>query len=378
MKDALQPSVEDDFTFARGEPFSLDSGAKLRPVTLRYAIYGRLNHRRSNVILVCHALSGSARVADWWPEMIGPERLLDTSRYAVICVNVIGSCYGSTGPRSIDPQTARPFARRFPVVTLRDMVRAQKALIDHLGVRRLRAVIGGSTGGMQALEWAIEFPRCVERVIAIAAVPISAMGLALNHLQRQAIRLEAREGLALARAIAICSYKSAELFDERFNRRPNRTGDEPSSSIDACFDVAGYLDHQGEKFIARFDSNSYTILSKAMDLFEIARDGSSAEDALRRITASVLLIGVSSDWLFPARDVKALAEMMRRAGVDASYRLFESSHGHDAFLADATLLARSIEPFLRELNEEFEREQSLPRLLAGNALEIERQVSAVA
>ncbi len=186
MSAPLEPTFEGDCTFARDEAFRV-SGGELRPVTLRYALYGELNGRRDNAVLVCHALSGSARVADWWPELFGAGRPFDTARDCVIGVNVIGSCYGSTGPLSIDPRTGRPYGADFPVVTVGDMVRAQSRLLEQLGVGRLRAIVGGSIGGMQALRWAVDFPERVETCVAVGAAPLPALGLALNHLQRQAI-----------------------------------------------------------------------------------------------------------------------------------------------------------------------------------------------
>jgi homoserine O-acetyltransferase len=358
----IAPTVEADFTFARKESYRLSAGGLLQPVTLRYALYGTLNEARDNALLVCHALSGSARVADWWPLLFGPGQPFDTTRYCVIGVNVIGSCYGSTGPRSDHPQ--RPgdlYGSDFPPVTCRDMVGTQLRLLDHLGIARLHGVIGGSIGGMQALSWAVDFPARVERCIAIGAAPLSAMGLALNHLQRQAIRndpawLQGRyapdqqpvAGLALARAIALCTYKSSELFTQRFARRPNRSGEDPYNSLAARYDIAGYLDYQGSIFTSRFDANSYLVLSKAMDTFDLARGYGSEEAALRRIRARLLLVGISSDWLFPASDVRALAERARAAGVRVSYAELASSHGHDGFLAEAGLLAPIVKAHLDE------------------------------
>jgi homoserine O-acetyltransferase len=346
------PTIEDDFTFACARPFQLECGEQLQPVTLRYALYGRLNRERDNAILVCHALSGSARIADWWPEMFGPDGILDTKRHCVIGINVIGSCYGSTGPGSSNPRTGKPYGKEFPLVGVGDMVRAQARLLDFLGVERLHAVIGSSIGGMQALQWAVDFPARVAKCIAIGAATLSAMGLALNHLQRQAIRNDPAwsdgsyatgnqpvAGLGLARAIAVCSYKSSELFAQRFARQPDRSGEDPYSSFEGRFDVAGYLDYQGTSFTHRFDANSYLVLSKAMDTFDLARGYESEAAALRRIRARMSLVGISSDWLFPSTDVLELTRRMQKEGVDASYRDLVSSHGHDGFLADADRLA---------------------------------------
>jgi homoserine O-acetyltransferase len=346
MSPFLAPTHEADFTFAVEEPFDLDSGGVLRPVTLRYAWYGAMDEARANVILVCHALSGSARVGDWWSDLLGPGKPFDTSRYCVLGINVIGSCYGSTGPSSLDPATGRPYGGDFPVVSILDMVRAQAKLLDHLAVNQLHAVVGGSIGGMQALAWAAAFPERVKRCIAIGAVPLTAMGLALSHLQRQAIRSDPAwrgghyapgaqpiAGLALARAIATCTYKSVELFRQRFGRRPNRGGEDPTKHHSHRFDVAGYLDLQGQRFIDRFDANSYLVISRAQDTFEF-----EDMDLLRRVRARMLLIGITCDWLFPPNDVRGLTERLQAANVAARYAEIATNHGHDGFLAHPDLL----------------------------------------
>ncbi len=350
MGAGLQPTREGDVTFAGDAPFRLEAGGALQPVTIRCAVYGELNPQRDNAVLVCHALSGSARAADWWPEMFGA--VFDLARDCVICTNILGSCYGSTGPTFINPATAKPYGPDFPVVSMRDIVRSQAHVLDELGVQHLRTVIGASIGGMQALQWAVEYPHRVGHCIAIGTAPLSAMGLALNHLQRRAILLDPKfangrypagtqpeQGLALARAIAMCSYKSAELFGERYARKPNRNGEDPLRSLHERFDVAGYLDYQGEKFVQRFDANSYLVISKLMDTFDLARGYASEREALKRIQAHVSLIGISSDWLFPPEDVRALADRIRAAGVECDYTEFESAHGHDGFLAEVDAIA---------------------------------------
>ncbi len=350
MSEALQPTREGDLTFAHGTPFRLEAGGSLQPVSVRYAVYGELNERRDNAVLVCHALSGSARAADWWPEMFGT--VFDISRDCVICTNILGSCYGSSGPSSINPVTGEPFGPDFPVVTIRDMVRAQVHVLDELGVKCLRIVIGASIGGMQALQWAVDYPERIDHCIAIGTAPLSAMGLALNHLQRKAIELDPNfkggryaageqpaRGLGLARGIGMISYKSAELFEERYARKPNRTGEDPLRAIGERYDVAGYLDYQGEKFVKRFDANAYLVISKAMDTFELGRGYASEAEALQRIKAHVSMVGISSDLLFPAKDIRALAERLEAAGVQCDYTEFETSHGHDGFLAEMDAVA---------------------------------------
>jgi homoserine O-acetyltransferase len=374
---ALEPTREGDIVFARQTPFPLESGDSLQPVSIRYAVYGELNAARDNAILVCHALSGSARAADWWPEMFGTTpppaspagdgdpgfsasrnggsahtAVFDLARDCVICTNILGSCYGSTGPSSINPATRRSYGPDFPLVSIRDIVRAQAQVLEALGIGRLRTVIGASIGGMQALQWVVDYPDKVGHCIAIGTAPLSAMGLALNHLQRKAILLDPKfrqgryspedqpaGGMGLARAIAMCSYKSASLFGERYARKPNRSGEDPLHSLHARYDVAGYLDYQGEKFMQRFDANSYLIISKLMDTFDLGRGYPSEATALARIQAQVSLIGISSDWLFPPEDVRALAERIAAAGAPCDYTEFESAHGHDGFLAEVAAIA---------------------------------------
>jgi len=335
-----------------GAPFSLEGGETLQPATVRYTIYGEPNAAADNVVLVCHALSGSSEVHTFWPELL--YTVFDLERDCVLCTNVIGSCYGSTGPTSINAQTGKPYGPSFPLVTVRDMVRAQALALEQLGIRRLKAVLGGSIGGMQALQWAIDFPERVERCIAIGATPLSAMGLALNHLQREAIALDPNwqdgnyettpaKGVALARAIAMCSYKSADLFEERHGRAENRKGPSPYESAIGKFDVAGYLEHQGESFVARFNPNAYITITRAMDRFDPSRDYGADAAAFGRIRARCTLVGISSDWLFPSRDVERLSESIRDAGARCEFRELVSTHGHDGFLADCDQLV----PILR-------------------------------
>ncbi len=348
MASPITPTNEGDFQFAKDRPFDLFSGGLLQPVNLHYAVYGRPNEQRDNVILVCHALSGSARVGDWWPQLFGDQGVFDLERDCIVGINIIGSCYGSTGPQTINPATGRPFGKEFPLVTVRDWVRSQAVILDHLGIQNLRAVIGGSIGGMQAIQWAIDYPQRIQRSIAIGAAPLTAMGLALNHLQRKAIFNDPNAGLGLARALAMISYKSAELFTERYGRKPNRNGEDPFRSLSNRYDIGGYLDYQGELFTRRFDPNSYLIISKAMDNFDPAQGYESERAALKRIRAGVLMAGISSDWLFPPEEVKSLSERMSEAGVNAEYVELQSSHGHDGFLAEPQKLT----PILRQTLDE--------------------------
>jgi homoserine O-acetyltransferase len=358
---ALEPTYEGDFVL--DGHLVLESGRTLVQPTLHYAVYGRLNAARDNAVLICHALSGSALVGDWWPEIFAPGAVLSLEQDFVICINLLGSCYGSTGPGSVDPETGLVYGPDFPLVSIRDNVRAQAHLLDSLGIRRLKLILGGSIGGMQALEWAIHEPERVERAAIIAVAPLTAMGLALNHLQRQAIQndpdwdggyylpqRQPRLGLSLARQIGMLSYKSPGLFDERFSRNPNRNGEDPWSHdsnggglVGGRFDIAGYLDLQGERFIQRFDANAYLAILRTMDTWDPQNGHASPSEVFGRIRARLIFIGISSDWLFPADSVRSFANLIRSAGVPAEYREMTSAHGHDAFLAEQTELVQLLQ-----------------------------------
>jgi homoserine O-acetyltransferase/O-succinyltransferase len=357
----LEPTYEGDFVLSEDLP--LECGSKLVCPTLHYAVYGRLNAARDNAVLICHALSGSALVGAWWPEIFAPGALLSLERDFAICINLLGSCYGSTGPASMNPETGQSYGPDFPLISIRDNVRAQARLLDSLGIRRLRLALGGSIGGMQTLEWSMLYPERVQRGLVIGVAPLGAMGLALNHLQRQAIvddpdwkggrylpQRPPRRGLSLARQVGMISYKSAPLFDERFARQPDRSGEDPwalnmngGGLLGGRFDIAGYLDHQGQKFVDRFDANAYLAILRMMDTWDPLRGYASAADAFGRIKARLGFVGISTDWLFPADSVRTFAESVRAAGVRADYREMISDHGHDAFLAEQTELIRLLQ-----------------------------------
>ncbi|MBD5605549.1 MAG: alpha/beta fold hydrolase [Candidatus Eremiobacteraeota bacterium] len=296
-------------------------------------------------MLVTHALTGTSRVLDWWSGLAGPAKLLDTRALAIVGINALGSCYGSTGPASLAPD-GLPYGDRFPLVTVADMVRAQREALADIGLRRFAAVVGGSLGGMQAIAWAFEAPAQIERVIAIGAYDhFAAMGIALNAVAREAIRIARTpaEGIALARKIAMLTYKSETLLDARYGRNPDRGGGDPTRNAADRYDVEGYLDHQGAIFSARMDPNAYLTLTRAMDLFD-TRDAKVPQPFPHFTFA-----GISSDWLFLPRYVRAAAERFTRAGADSTYVELASDHGHDAFLAEPERLQALLAPRLARL-----------------------------
>ena len=352
-------TVNQLFTF---DSLPLQRGGHIAPVTVAYETWGKLNAAGDNAVLITHALTGSSHAHDtenpgdpkaaWWNPLIGLGRFFDTSRYYVICSNILGGCYGTTGPSSVDPNTGRPYGMRFPVITIRDMVEVQRKLIEHLGVRQLAMVAGGSIGGQQSLEWAVAYPELVRKAIVVAATAaLTAQAIAFSEVGRQAILADPlwqggdylpgegpREGLAIARMLAMITYQSEEAMELRFARRParNKNVSAPSGFTDPGerFDVEGYLYHQGEALVRRFDANSYLYISRAMDLYDVSEGYPSLEAALSRLRSKALFIGIRSDFLFPAARVRWLADQVRTAGGEAIYAELDSPHGHDAFLKE--------------------------------------------
>jgi homoserine O-acetyltransferase/O-succinyltransferase len=350
--------------------FEPELGGALRGVTLAYETWGELDAAGENAVLIVHALTGDSHAAGepdrahkrggWWSPMVGPGRAVDTERYFVVCSNVLGGCYGSTGPASLDPESGRPYAMRFPLVTVRDMVRAQKRLLDDLGVKRLRLVIGGSIGGQQALEWAVEFPHFVEKAAPVAATgALGPQGIGMSELGRRAIMADPgwqggdyygtgrspEAGLAIARMAGMMTYQSGAGQWERFGRRP-ASRSALYEEFGGRFEIESYLHYQGRDLVNRFDANSYLYLSRAMDLYDVAAGYESEEEAFARIEAEVLFIGISSDWLFPPPEVRATAERARGVGARARYAQIESLSGHDSFLKDWAQLREAVGPFL--------------------------------
>lgn len=393
------------FTFGSlDEPLCLERGGQLGPVTLAYETYGELAPDGGNAILACHALSGDAHAAGWsadldapsvvdgmgadekgivargglgwWDGMIGPGKAFDTGRYFVICSNVIGSCRGSTGPASPDPRTGRPYGSTFPLVTVGDMVRAQRELLRHLGVERLLAVAGGSLGGNQALQWAVAYPELVRGCIAIATcASLSAQGIAWNEIGRQAIMADPawnggeyyagprpERGLAVARMIGHVTYLSEQSMSAKFGRqrRPShRSGERPTRPATAAlgderagpFEVENYLQYQGQRFVERFDANAYLAISRAIDEFDLAAafgDGSLGR-AFAGTQAAFLVLSFSSDWLYPPHESQRIVSALQANGREVTYRNLRSGYGHDAFLLEEGRQTSLIRPFLARL-----------------------------
>ncbi len=357
------------------EPFALDCGQVLPGIDVAFCTYGALNAARSNAVLVCHALTADQYVADrhpltgragWWDPVVGPGKPIDTDRFFVICANVLGSCMGSTGPRAIDPASGEPWSTDFPPVTIRDMVRAQKRLVDHLGVARLFAVVGGSMGGMQALEWAATFPDSVFACVPIATAPFhSAQNIAFHEVGRQAIfadpdyldgrywkadRVPAR-GLAVARMAAHITYLSEQALTRKFGRRLQAGPDKAKEALSLfgdMFEVESYLRHQGSTFVHRFDANSYLTITRAMDYFDLAAEhGGDLAAAFRGTRTRFCVVSFTSDWLFPTAQSRAIARALNRAAANVSFVEIATDKGHDAFLLDEPDFFRTLRGFLR-------------------------------
>lgn len=340
----------------------------LSPVTVAYETYGKLNAARSNAILILHAFSGDAHAAGvsrengklgWWDSMIGPQKAFDTDRYFVICSNVLGGCRGTTGPSSLNPATGRAYGSAFPVVTIPDMVRLQKKLVDHLGISRLLAVAGGSMGGMQALQWAVAYPEAVASAIPIAsAYRHSAQQIAFNEVGRMAIMSDPdwnggdyyesgppARGLSVARMIGHITYMSDESMREKFGRR-QRPKDELRNGFDVDFEVENYLRYRGGEFVNRFDANSYLYITKAMDNFYLSSGYGSLSGALARTKARFLVISFTSDWLYPSYQSQEIVRALRGHNLDVAYCELQSNYGHDAFLVEVGEQTELVRHFL--------------------------------
>ena len=360
--------------FPHDRPFALDGGKVLSSVSIAYESWGTLNEDATNAILICHAWTGDSHVSGaaeegnptpgWWEGVVGPGKAIDTNKWFVVCSNVIGGCQGSTGPATAHPEDGQLYGSRFPVITVRDMVRAQVRLTDMLGIRKWHSVVGGSMGGMLVLEWAVTFPDRVKTIIPIATcAQATAQQIAWGAIGRRAIRLDPKwrngeyydaatgegpwEGLAIARMLSQVTFRSDNVFNERFGRAlVDMDADYNGLGLWDRFEVEGYLDHHGDRLIRRFDTNSYLIIGKAMDLHDIARGRGTLDTAMSRIKAPTLVLGISSDILYPTYQQKQIHSMLTEKGVDSTYVEIDSPHGHDAFLINFDQVGAPIKSFL--------------------------------
>ncbi|MCB9771920.1 MAG: homoserine O-acetyltransferase [Candidatus Omnitrophica bacterium] len=362
------------FTFAESpHEMTLKSGIKLGPITIAYETYGQLNADKSNAILIFHALTGDAHAAGmhkdakkpgWWDGMIGPDKAFDTNKYFIISSNCLGSCKGSTGPASINPKTGKPYGLSFPVITIEDMVVAQHKLIQHLGIKQLLSVAGGSMGGLQALLWTIRYPDMVKSVIAVATNHRhTAQQIALHEVCRQAIMSDPdwqagdyygkavpARGMALSRMIGHITYMSEKSMDEKFGRKligKEKLGYDFSTD----FEVENYLKYRGDSFVQRFDANSYLYLTKALDYFDIADEG-NLNTVFKNTKSHFLVVAFTSDWLYPAYQSKEFVKALKGGGLDVSYVEINTNYGHDAFLVEIEGQSHLVKHFLARMENE--------------------------
>jgi homoserine O-acetyltransferase len=355
---------------SKEDPLLLDCGKSLGPIKIAYTTYGNLNEQKSNAILICHALTGDQYVASqhpitkkegWWSNVVGPNKSIDTNKFFVICPNIIGGCMGSTGPKEIDPLTQKEFGLNFPVITISDMVKAQKLLIDYLSIEKLFCVTGGSMGGMLVLEWLSKFPEFVHSAIPIAtSVNHSAQNIALNELARQSIMADPNwqsgnyyetdnqpiKGLSVARMAAHISYLSKESLHQKFGRNL-QDKNELDYSFKADFQIESYLRHQGISFVDRFDANSYLYITRAMDYFDItANSNGSLIEAFKNTKSKVLCVSFTSDWLYPTSENKKIVKTLNALGIDVSFLEIESENGHDSFLLNEPEFFDALDGFI--------------------------------
>lgn len=358
------------------EGLKLQCGQVLAPINIRYEVYGTLSKAADNAILLEHALSGDAHVAGyhspddakpgWWESMVGPGKTFDTDKYFIVCSNIIGGCSGSTGPSSLNPKTGKRYGMDFPLVTIADMVHAQKKLMDHLNIRKWLCVAGGSMGGMQVLRWALLYPDCLVSALPIATSSrISPQSIAFNWVGREAIMSDPAwnngdyyeqpdKGLAIARMLAHITYLSEESMRRKFGRKLQFSKDY-SFDFDKDFSVESYLEHQGMRFVERFDANSYLYITRAIDYFDVTdKTGGDMAKGLEKIKCKCLVVSFTSDWLFPPEQSREMVRGMLKNGLDVTYCNIQSSYGHDAFLLEDDTLGRLVSNFLSNLEPDSE------------------------
>ena len=371
------PGARKFYEFAADRPFALDGGVTMHGVTLAYETWGRLDADGGNAVLLCHAWTGDSHACEaagpghpapgWWEGVVGPGLAIDTERWFVVCVNVLGGCQGSTGPASPHPVDGRPYGSRFPVVTIRDMVRAQARLADWLGIARWHSVVGGSMGGMQVLEWAITFPHRVGSIVPIATcAQATAQQIAWGAIGRRSVRLDPKwrggdyydasdgdgpwEGLSIARMVAQVTFRSDNVFTDRFGRElADKATAGGTNDLWQRFEVERYLEYHGDKLVRRFDANSYLVIGKAMDLHDVGRNRSGSPAALARVKAPALVMGISSDILYPTYQQRQIHDLISAGGASSEYVEVESPHGHDAFLINLDQVGPPVQRFLERV-----------------------------
>jgi len=367
------PDTVKYYTFARKKDFKLESGEKFGPITVAYETFGKLNEKKDNAILIIHALTGSSHVTSdydrdnktpgWWDLYVGRGKPVDTNKYFVICSNYLGGCYGTTGPSSINPETKKPYGLSFPIITVKDMVEVQKRLIDHLGIKKLKSIIGGSLGGMQVLEWAVQYPESMETSIVIAsAYKTSPQVIAFGEVGRNAIMADGNfnngnyygkkhpeKGLAIARMVAHITYLSKDSMESKFGRDLKKVileTDELYGLFGPMFQVESYLRYQGKKFVMRFDANSYLYITKAMDMYDLTRNKKSISEVLSRVKSRMLIVSFKSDWHFRPSESWEIVKALMSKDKEVSYVNIDSPYGHDAFLIENKELETIISSFI--------------------------------
>ena len=340
--------------FQSSTPLPLDSGEELLEFEIAYHIFGQINEAKDNVILICHPLTGDSNAQDWWPKVVGPGLAIDTNKYYVICTNSLGGCQGSTGPKSINPKTNAPYLSDFPIITISDMVRAQRQLFQHLNITSIKMVIGGSMGGMQALEWVAQAPEMIRSCVPIAACSkVSPLAIAFDSVGRESILSQLKSGsgesgLAVARQLGHITYLSEDSMEKKFSRRL-QDAQHYQYKLTPEFEIESYLNYQGEKFIKRFDYHSYLVLTKAVSYFDLEHTYGSLLTVFGSSEARFLVLAISSDWLYTPQQSKGLAYHLMKMNKHVSYVEIDSDYGHDTFLIDSDETKQVIRCFLESL-----------------------------